>query len=263
MKIKLIADIEVSCSEPRAITRKIRTVKVVALGVPLDMDPEVIVEAADAVTGRRLKKKVNGLLVDTTCVLLEYEDSDKVSEYVYFMWRRFPLRPYHAEPIRCFVCQGFGHTSKNCVRKQPKCSKCAGEHTFSDCQNANSKCINCKGDHAATSRACPKYVEVKETLNLVNSERMSYKEALLKIRSKPASKEIANQEILKSAVQTTAVTQITSDTVTQMTSDVVVKNSNVSVFENPASEPEPVAIKETTDLNIVQQRNFVNQTNKK
>jgi hypothetical protein len=252
MKVKIVADIEVTCSEPRIKTNTVRTAKVVVLGVPLDMDPEVIVKAADAVTGKRLKKKLNGQLIDTTCVLLEYDDTAKITEYVYVMWRRFSVRPYHAEPIRCYVCQGLGHTSKKCVKEQPTCSKCAGEHKFSDCPNTYTKCINCKGDHAAISRECPKYLEVKETLNLVHSERMSYKEALLKYRSNSAMKENTAQKQLNTAAQTSTGTEINN-------CNPATEKTNESLPENTAGEPEHVTVVTTTEPKVVQETNSDNQ----
>lgn len=241
MKVKIVAEYEVTCSEPRTRTSTARTIKVVTLGIPQDMDEGVIIKAADAVTGRRLKKKIDGKLTDTTCMLLEYHDTDKIPEYVYVMWRRFPVRPYHAEPIRCFQCNAYGHTSKKCTKKQPKCSKCAGDHKFSECQNTYIKCTNCKGDHAATSRECPKYIEIKETLNLVNSERLSYKEALLKMRSKSAVKEIT---IVK---QGNTDSQNEGLTTSQNKDIPMTEKSNENPIEKQANKPKQITVNETKE----------------
>lgn len=46
------------------------------------------------------------------------------------------------EPLQCFNCNKFGHTSKNCVHATT-CRKCAGEHNYRSCTATWRACINC------------------------------------------------------------------------------------------------------------------------
>ncbi|KAJ3659460.1 hypothetical protein Zmor_011149 [Zophobas morio] len=69
--------------------------------------------------------------------------------------------------VRCFNCNGFNHSSRNC--RQPKsCPKCGLEHSVSDCKAQTLNCINCKKatkdsdtqhntNHAAWDNRCPVY----------------------------------------------------------------------------------------------------------
>ena len=66
--------------------------------------------------------------------------------------------------------------------------RCSGAHEFKDCpgkdiRNAvEARCANCKGSHSAAFRECKGYVEVREALKIVTKEKLSYKEALMKVR---------------------------------------------------------------------------------
>ncbi|GBO29931.1 hypothetical protein AVEN_264258-1 [Araneus ventricosus] len=67
---------------------------------------------------------------------------------------------------KCNFCQAFGHTTKDCHRQIPSCSKCADHHLISDCQSQTFCCINCLESniftgseystfHTAKDRSCP------------------------------------------------------------------------------------------------------------
>ena len=188
-------------------------------------------------------------------MLLEYKDTDKIPEYVNVLWRKYPVRPYHAEPIRCFNCNAYGHTAIKCAKKQPKCSKCAGEHKFSECQNTFIKCINCKGNHAATSRECPKYIEVKETLTIVNSERLSYKEALLKIRSRPT--------IIENTTEKQGTTESQNATNSQNNNDALKEKASEIPIEKQTNTQEQMTVSNTVEENDIQEISSCEQNPKK
>lgn len=59
-------------------------------------------------------------------------------------------------PVRCFKCQKFNHTSRQCQNEQ-KCGKCGeNDHRTKDCKKERElyKCANCGQRHAARSAAC-------------------------------------------------------------------------------------------------------------
>lgn len=185
----IIADIEVNCSEPRAAHNSAlgdkanKLTKVVAVGVPTDITAVDICAAAGAETALRLKKRVNGQLTDTMAVLLGYIKPEDVPSHINFEYLRFKVREYTPEPMRCYVCQGFGHKSDKCTRQQTKCSKCAGTHKYTECTNSDLLCVNCKGNHSSASKLCPKYIETKKVLGVANKEQISYRDALKQVRS--------------------------------------------------------------------------------
>lgn len=79
---------------------------------------------------------------------------------------------------RCYKCQGFGHTFKECHRPAIICCHCSEErHTMKDCPKSSSKpCyINCKlkkkpSEHQARDRNCEEY---KRNVELLRS-RIDY-----------------------------------------------------------------------------------------
>ena len=64
-------------------------------------------------------------------------------------------------------------------------------------QNAAPKCANCGEAHSAAYKKCRKFEEVQRTLKVVASQRISYKDALVQIRSKP----VAITEVDREAVR--------------------------------------------------------------
>ena len=84
-------------------------------------------------------------------------------------------------PIRCFKCQAFGHSAKECRENASirRCHKCGShEHIARECQN-NPNCYVCKLEgHRADSMACPEFrqkvqimKEEKTREKLVNREQ--------------------------------------------------------------------------------------------
>ncbi|GFT42577.1 uncharacterized protein TNCV_2164981 [Trichonephila clavipes] len=58
------------------------------------------------------------------------------------------IRPYIPNPLRCFMCQRFGHSQTAC-RGQLTCSRCASVgHTSSEC-SLDQKCVNCSQPHSS------------------------------------------------------------------------------------------------------------------
>ena len=59
------------------------------------------------------------------------------------------------EPVQCYKCQKFGHTTKDCRDTKDTCRKCGGSHRTSDCSQEARRCSNCQGSHPTTYPGCP------------------------------------------------------------------------------------------------------------
>ena len=91
------------------------------------------------------------------------------------------LYPY---PKRCHKCQKYGHRQYQCRQVKRACSLCAGEHGYTECPNKDRpKCANCGGEHAAVSRQCGAYNEVKSALVIAVKSKLSYRDALVQVKS--------------------------------------------------------------------------------
>jgi len=91
----------------------------------------------------------------TNTVILTFA-SPQPPKHITAGYMRVPVDPYIPNPLRCFNCQKYGHSSRAC-KNLATCVKC-GEagHEGASCSNQE-PCINCKGKHDASSRECPKW----------------------------------------------------------------------------------------------------------
>ena len=118
-----------------------------------------------------------------------YFNTKELPEALYFAYRRFKVSVFIGRVWQCYGCQGFGHNAHECSFKA-RCLLCAGNHEFKDCplkedqvEKKDLKCPNCKGNHAANYGGCPKMKEAKEVEKVRTLEKISYREAVLQVRT--------------------------------------------------------------------------------
>jgi len=106
---------------------------------------------------------------------------------------RRKVKQYVPLPMRCNKCQSFGHQADHC-KHQVKCVRCGQSHSFESClvkdDVAQAVCANCKGNHSAAFRGCPKYQQVSETLKVAAVNKISYRDALVKVKSNAAAADV-------------------------------------------------------------------------
>lgn len=130
----------------------------------------------------RIKRKVNGEEVPTSGLILTFAAAHP-PDRIRAGYLSLPVRPYFRNPQRCFKCQKFGHSAKNCQNTSLCCRCGQPDHEAESCDN-NEKCANCKGEHRADSKTCRVYVEEKEVLKIQSVERISFSEAKREYRSR-------------------------------------------------------------------------------
>lgn len=122
---------------------------------------------------RRITTKKNGVVENTPSLILSFKSRD-VPKYIYAAMYRLPVRVYIPNPMRCFNCQRFGHSSTRCTSvKICVCGK--PTHDGTDCSNA--KCINCEGNHPSSSRNCPKFKFEYSVIEYKTLNKCSFPEA--------------------------------------------------------------------------------------
>ena len=74
------------------------------------------------------------------------------------------VEQYIAAPLRCFMCQKFGHHKEICRGRQVcgKCVECDLDHMENECKSIT--CANCHEEHPASSRSCAIYKKEKEIM---------------------------------------------------------------------------------------------------
>ena len=75
-------------------------------------------------------------------------------------WHPFDTK---GEPVQCFRCQDFNHTSRNCNRLE-KCRRCSRHHASKNCDTPTEvRCANCGESHPTNYRGCGYYKHIKQT----------------------------------------------------------------------------------------------------
>lgn len=128
---------------------------------------------------KRIQAKRDGAFVDTPNHILTFDRPNLPSSIIVAKYLNLKIRHYIPQPLRCFRCQKFGHTSKNCTR-EPICFCGHPIHEGSPCEGSFI-CVNCQGPHAANDTNCPKLKEEKAIQELKVKERITYYEARKKI----------------------------------------------------------------------------------
>src|SRR5215469_10227362 len=116
-------------------------------------DEEILQELApqQVQAVRRILKGKNKL--PTHIIILTFGRAE-IPENLFCGYIFHKLRPYYPAPLRCYICQRFGHRGKFC-KNQPSCGFCSESHQTLDCQHqSDAKCTNCNGKHPSYSREC-------------------------------------------------------------------------------------------------------------
>jgi len=147
---------------------------------------------------------VDGQFRPTGAVIIAYEK--ELPGVVYIGLTRYRVSLYVPTPTRCDKCQRFGHCADQCTSVQLRCSRCGKNHEFKDCtaEKERAKCANCGENHSSAYRGCKKYREVKESLKVAATEKLSYADALKQKRAtelveKPAA--VENSPVVEAVVK--------------------------------------------------------------
>jgi len=110
--------------------------EVVIVGVPQTTDDHEVQVQTGACKTRRISKRVEGQLTQTSAVVLSYEGEPPTTVFV--DQQRFRTRAYIRPATRCFRCQGFNHQQAKCT-KPFRCARCGDQHQTRDCQDPGPK----------------------------------------------------------------------------------------------------------------------------
>ena len=88
-------------------------------------------------------------------------------------------------PLRCFNCNDFGHTSQRC-KSTAKCTQCGKDKHEGGCDGPKI-CSNCNGSHASSTKDCPVWQKEKEIQRIRVEKRISFPEARQLVEAKMPS----------------------------------------------------------------------------
>ena len=157
----------------------------IIFGVSTELTEHEIQSETEADIARRLLMyNSSGDRTRTGNVVLSF--TGELPDYVYVGCLRYKVKPYIPQPTRCAKCQGYGHIAAHC-RRQARCVRCGEGHNVTDCpvkdDLTQAVCVNCKGQHSAAFKGCSKYQEVSKALKVSVTQKVSYRDALIKVKS--------------------------------------------------------------------------------
>ncbi|GBN92450.1 hypothetical protein AVEN_272821-1 [Araneus ventricosus] len=123
---------------------------------------------------RRIQIKRDGKLIPTQHLILTFS-APELPKSIKAGYLSCPIKPYIANPIRCFKCQKFGHSQQASRSNSKICAQCCvAGHDSSDCISDEIKCRNCEGDYPAFSKSCPLWILEKEIQATKNPRNISH-----------------------------------------------------------------------------------------
>lgn len=118
--------------------------------------------------------------IPTTIVKIAFR-SQRLPEKLKLFGVKTNVTLYEKKPMQCRTCMKYGHSYKRCSSEKI-CNRCLGtDHDKSACKN-DMKCLYCKDetDHTTLDRQCPERKRQQEITNLMATDRITYREAILK-----------------------------------------------------------------------------------
>lgn len=159
----------------------LNTVQVIIHDVDtVDMNEEELLkelEGQNIVSIRRITKFIQGSKVNTPLLVLSFSGSFLPS-FVYFGVVRVSVRQYYNTPLQCYKCGYFGHSNKNCSKRET-CLNCGENHGIDPANpcRAPSKCVNCHGNHPSRFKKCPVYEREVNVIRVKTDQNITFKEA--------------------------------------------------------------------------------------
>ena len=136
-------------------------------------------EEFGVVGAKRVRTKRGGEEKDTDTIILTFDGLD-LPDKVSVGYTKVNVRAYIPNPMRCFTCHRYGHTTASC-RGTRTCGKCgASDHVAVDCTAPQHFCVNCgegQVPHTVFDKNCPILVKEREIMNLKVKNRLSFREA--------------------------------------------------------------------------------------
>ena len=87
-----------------------------------------------------------------------------------------------SNPMHCFNCNKFGHTSQRC-KVAAKCPGCGKDKHKGRCEGPK-LCSNCNGPHASSAKDCPVWQKEKQIQRVCVEKRTSFPEARQLVEAK-------------------------------------------------------------------------------
>ena len=151
----------------------------------------------------RIVSKRDGKEIKTNTLILTF-NLPKIPSSLKICYLNVPVTEYVPNPMRCYKCQTYGHTSNKC-KKTEICARCSETGHYDKTCNKAFKCINCKENHAAYSKKCPIYKKEYDIQNIRVKKNVSFFEARKQYNQIHGQKDMNFANVVKNSVHVTSV----------------------------------------------------------
>ena len=100
----------------------------------------------------RVTLKKEGKVIPTNILFLTF-GSPELPKEITAGYLKVKVASFVLNPMRCFNCNKFGHTSQ-CCKVSAKCTGCGKDKHEGQCEGPK-LCSNCNGPHASSAKDCP------------------------------------------------------------------------------------------------------------
>lgn len=143
------------------------------------MSEETILEGLKSegvVSVKRVISRKSDQPKQTPLLILTFHSSQRPTN-IYAGYVKYAVSAYIPNPLRCYNCQSFGHSSNSC-RKEARCNKCGKTpHGETPCDSPV-YCLHCKSsEHICSSTQCPIWRNEKEICRIQATTNISFQQA--------------------------------------------------------------------------------------
>ena len=129
----------------------------------------------------RVTLKKEGKVIPTNTLFLTF-GSPELPKEITVGYLKVKVALFVPNPMRCFNCNRFGHTSQRC-KVAAKCTGCGKDKHEGQCEGPK-LCSNCNGPHASSAKDCSVWQREKEIQRVRIEKRISFPEARQLVEAK-------------------------------------------------------------------------------
>ena len=125
--------------------------------------------------------KKEGKVIPTNTLFLTF-GSPELTKEITVGYLKVKVALFVSNPMHCFNCNKFGHTSQ-CCKVAAKCLGCGKDKHESQCEGPK-LCSNCSGPHASSAKDCPVWQKEMEIQWVCVEKRISFPETRQLVEAK-------------------------------------------------------------------------------
>ncbi|GBN35915.1 hypothetical protein AVEN_131895-1 [Araneus ventricosus] len=248
MKLEKIGNIKVTVSPHHTLNHSKGVISESEFQRDLEEDLLECLKPHNVIAVKRITIKRNGQIFPTKHLILTF-NNPVLPKNVKIAYINCPVKPYIPDPLRCFKCQKFGHTTTACRGNKEICARCSlSDHNSQICKSTTQKCFNFSADHPSYSRSCPRYKLEKEIQTIKITKKISFQEARQIVIDRTPIPGLS----YSSALNSTAKPLVQNNLKTSQIQPTVVNNTSASpAIVNPATDTDTITIKKSDWLALL------------